>query len=173
MESVQEAVKLASRNNVTVILNPAPAAPVPAGILEHVSILTPNEHEARLLTGIDVRDEESAARASELLVSRGVRAVLITLGPRGVFVVSGGTKEVVPGYPVEAVDTTGAGDVFNGTLAAALAEGRPLDAAARFANAAAALSVTKLGAQPSIPTRSEIEAFLALPTLVSRPPSDR
>ncbi len=169
MESVHAAVEIASSNNVTVILNPAPAAPVPPGILEQVSILTPNEHEAKLLTGVQVCDEESAMRAAESLVNRGVRAVLITMGARGVLVTSGGTREVVPGYAVEAVDTTGAGDVFNGTLATALSQGRPLIVASRFANAAAALSVTKLGAQPSIPTRSEIEVFLAMPTLVTGP----
>jgi ribokinase len=167
MDSVREAVLLASSNNVPVILNPAPAAPVPNGVLEHIDVLTPNEHEARLLTGIHVCSEDSALRAAEVLIGRGVGAVLITLGPRGVFVASSDAQEFVTGYSVEVVDTTGAGDVFNGTLAASIAEGRTLSAAAHFANAAAALSVTKLGAQPSIPTRNEIEAFLAQQTRVS------
>ncbi len=159
IETVQAAVELASAHRVTVILNPAPAATVPDTVLRHVDILTPNEHEAKVLTGVDVSDEEAAGRAASILMERKVGTVLITMGARGAFVASRESQEMVPGYPVKAVDTTGAGDVFNGALAVALAEGRQLRAAVNFANAAAALSVTKLGAQPSVPTRDEIERF--------------
>ena len=161
IETVQAAVELASAHKVTVILNPAPAAPVPDAVLQHVDILTPNEHEAKVLTGIEVSDEEAAGRAAGILMERKVGTVLITMGARGAFVASRGSREMVAGYSVKAVDTTGAGDVFNGAFAVALAEGRQLRTAVNFANAAAALSVTKLGAQPSIPTRDEIENFLS------------
>lgn len=161
IETVQAAVELASVHKVTVILNPAPAAPVPDAVLQNVDILTPNEHEAKVLTGIDVSDEKGAGRAASVLMERKVGTVLITMGARGAFVASRELREMVAGCPVKAVDTTGAGDVFNGALAVALAEGRQLRAAVSFANAAAALSVTKLGAQPSIPTREEIEVFVS------------
>jgi len=161
LEAVAAAVELAARHNVRVILNPAPAQALPAGILRRVSILTPNEQEARALTGIAVRDEASAARAAAALRRRGVEAVIVTLGARGAFVACGRTRQRVPGFKVKPVDSTAAGDVFNGALAVALGEGRPLLEAVRFANAAAALSVTRLGAQPSAPTRAEIERFLA------------
>ncbi len=164
MESVQTAVEIAARRNIPVILNPAPAAPVPPEVLQLVDILTPNEHEAKVLAGVDVSDEDAAGRAAHILMGRGVKTVVITMGARGAFVASGEIHERIPGYPVKAVDTTGAGDVFNGALAAALVEGRPLRAAVFFANAAAALSVTRLGAQPSIPTRHEIEGFVSQQT---------
>ncbi len=161
MDSVRAAVEIASGSGASVILNPAPAALVPPEVLRLVDVLTPNEHEARVLTGIEVRSESAAGQAADALMSRGVKTVIITMGARGAYVAAASMRELVPGFPVEAVDTTGAGDVFNGALAAALSEGHPLRSAVRFASGAAALSVTQLGAQPSIPTRKEIEKFLA------------
>jgi len=161
IESVERAAALAREHGVRVILNPAPARPLSDEILSKVSILTPNESEAELLTGIQVSDDEGAAAAARALVARGVDTVILTLGSRGAYVFESDSGELVPGFEVEAVDTTAAGDVFNGSLAVGLAEGKPFAEAVRFANAAAALSVTKLGAQPSAPTRSEIETFLS------------
>ncbi len=164
MESVLAAAEIASARGVTVILNPAPAASVPAELLARVSILTPNETEARVLTGVEIRDDLSLARAADALMSKGVATVLITLGAKGVFLATAGMRQIIPGFPVAAVDTTAAGDVFNGALAVGLSEGVDLRGAVRFANAAAALSVTRLGAQPSIPSRPAIDAFLAAAT---------
>jgi len=160
LETVLAAAELAHEQNVRVILNPAPAQPLGEEILRRVSVLTPNETEAELLTGIEVSSDATAEAAAERLAIMGVGAVLITLGPRGAFILDSDHRELVPGFEVEAVDTTAAGDVFNGALAVALAEGNPLNEAVQFANAAAALSVTKLGAQPSAPTRKEIDEFL-------------
>jgi ribokinase len=160
LETVQAAADLAARARVPVILNPAPARPLPDRLLRKVSILTPNETEAELLTGIKVNDEAAAARAADKLRQRGVGTVILTLGARGAFIADGSGALLVAGFKVKAVDTTAAGDVFNGALAVALAEGQTLAAAARFANAAGAISVTRLGAQPSAPTRKEIEKFL-------------
>ena len=160
LETIEAAAALAARAGVRVILNPAPARPLPDSLLRLVSILTPNETEAELLTGIKVDDETGAAKAADKLRSRGVPTVILTLGPRGAFVADATGKQLVPGFRVKAVDTTAAGDIFNGALSVALAEGKPLPVAVRFANAAAALSVTRLGAQPSAPTRKEIEKFL-------------
>lgn len=161
IETVEAAAEIAAAHGVKVILNPAPARPLDEDLLKRASILTPNESEAELLTGIKVEDESGAAMAADALLARGIETALITLGPRGVLVATASSREIVPGFKVEAVDTTGAGDVFNGALAVALAENRPLRDAVLFANAAAALSVTRLGAQPSAPRRKEIEAFIA------------
>jgi ribokinase len=161
LETVWAAAELAARAEVPVILNPAPARVLPDKLLKLVSILTPNETEAELLTGIAVTDEATAAEAADKLRARGVETVILTLGARGAFVANDSTRQLVPGFQVKAVDTTAAGDVFNGALAVALGEGRPLLEAARFANAAAAISVTRLGAQPSAPVREEIEGLLA------------
>ncbi len=163
LKTVQTAAKLAARAEVPVILNPAPAQKLPGELLKLVSILTPNETEAELLTGIAVTNEKSAARAADALLAQGVETVIITLGARGAYVAAASTRELVPGFRVKPVDTTAAGDVFNGALAVALGEGRPLLEAVRFANAAAAISVTRLGAQPSAPVRKEIETLLASP----------
>ena len=160
LETVEAAAAIAAKAGVRVILNPAPARPLPDSLLKLVSILTPNETEAELLTGIEVTDESAAAKAADKLRSRGAQTVILTLGPRGAFIADKTGKQLVPGFKVKAVDTTAAGDIFNGALAVALAEGKPLPCAVRFANAAAAISVTKLGAQPSAPTRQEIEKFL-------------
>ena len=160
LETVQAAADFAAKTGVRVILNPAPAQPLPDKLLKCVSILTPNETEAELLTGIAVTNTASAAVAAAKLRARGVQTVIITLGARGAFVATEDGGQLVPGFKVKAVDTTAAGDIFNGALAVALAEGKPLKQAVRFANAAAAISVTRLGAQPSAPTRREIEKFL-------------
>ena len=160
LKTVSEAVKLARRAGVLTILNPAPAHSLPDRLLEDISILTPNESEAEFLSGIKVRDECSASKAARKLRQRGVKTVILTLGARGALVCSSDGEMLVPGYKVKAVDTTAAGDIFNGALAVNLGEGEELVDAVRFANAAAAISVTRLGAQPSAPQRKEIEAFL-------------
>jgi len=160
LETVHQAASIASDNGVKVILNPAPAQELSDDILRHVSILTPNESEAELLTGIKVDSEADAGKAADALMARGVETVLLTMGPRGAYVASAQLKELICGFEVKAVDTTAAGDVFNGALAVAIAENKPIGEAVSFANAAAALSVTKLGAQPSAPTREQIEDFL-------------
>ena len=160
LESVEAAAELAFSKRIPVILNPAPAQPLSDELLEKITFLTPNESEAELLTGVIVTDIESARKAASRLRERGVEKVIITMGAQGAFISSPGLESLVPGFPVEPVDTTAAGDVFNGTLSVALAEGLPLVEAVRFANAAAAVSVTRLGAQPSAPARNEIEAFL-------------
>jgi ribokinase len=160
LAAVLAAARTASRAGAQVILNPAPARPLPDGLLRRVSLLTPNESEASLLTGIRVDSAASAERAANALLRRGARGVIVTLGAKGALVACGGESYQVPGFRVRAVDTTAAGDVFNGALAVRLAEGAPLAECVRFAHAAAALSVTRLGAQPSIPTRRQIEALL-------------
>ena len=160
METVEAAAALAAKQGATVILNPAPARALEDRLLKLVSILTPNETEAEMLTGIAVKDENGAAQAAAALQARGVPTVIVTLGAKGAWVAAEGESRLAPGFKVTPVDTTAAGDVFNGALAAALAEGLPLFEAARFANAAGALSVTAMGAQPSAPTRKQIDKLL-------------
>jgi ribokinase len=162
LKTVSAAAHIAAKAHVPVILNPAPASPLPDELLRLVSILTPNESEAELLTGIPVADVASAELAADGLRARGVKTVIVTLGARGAFVASGEFRGQVPGFKAKAVDTTAAGDVFNGALAVALASKKPLPAAVRFANAAAAISVTRLGAQPSAPRRAEIDKLMGL-----------
>jgi ribokinase len=160
LPTVQAAARMAARAGVPFILNPAPARALPDALLRQVAILTPNETEAELLTGITVTDAATAARAAAQLRQRGVGTVIITLGSRGAFLSGVGAQRLVPGFRVKAVDATAAGDTFNGALAVALAEAQDLPAAIRFANAAAALSVTRLGAQPSAPARHAIDRML-------------
>jgi ribokinase len=161
LPTVMAAAGLAAGAGVRVVLNPAPARSLPAQLLKHIYLLTPNESEAERLTGVAVKNEASAAKAAQKLLARGVQNVIITLGSRGAFVAGKDLRQLIPGFKVSAVDATGAGDVFNGALVVALAEGRSLLEAARFASAAAAISVTRLGAQPSAPARREIESVLA------------
>ena len=162
LETVRKAVELCNELNTRVILNPAPAAELSDKILEKVSIITPNETEAESLTGVIVSDELSAAEAAEVLHGFGIETVIITLGASGAYLSdrATSTRSMVPGFSVQAVDTTAAGDVFNGQLAVSLAEGRELEKAIVEAHAAAALSVQKLGAQSSIPRREETNYFL-------------
>lgn len=160
LETVHQAASIASAGGVKVILNPAPAQELSDDILGHISILTPNESEAQLLTGIKVDSAEDAAKAADVLMDRGVETVLLTMGPRGAYIATAQFKELIPGFKVKAVDATAAGDVFNGALAVAIAGNKPVREAVSFANAAAALSVTKLGAQPSAPTKEEIDKFM-------------
>jgi ribokinase len=160
VETITAAAKIAKENGVKVILNPAPAQSLGDDLLECLSVLTPNEIEAEVLSGVKVVDDSSAEQAAKVLLDKGLDSVLITLGPKGVFAANRDGSNLVSGFKVEAVDTTAAGDVFNGALSVALCENPSLDEAIRFASAAGALSVTKLGAQPSAPTRQEIEEFM-------------
>lgn len=157
----EKVAKLAKENGVRVIINTAPYQPITDEFLRGAYLVTPNEVEAEELTGVPVTDLESADRAAKAFFEKGVENVLITLGSRGVYINTEGRSEIVPAYRVKAIDTTGAGDAFNGGLLAALAEGKSLHDAARFANALAAISVQRMGTTPAMPTRAEIDAFLA------------
>lgn len=156
LETVRAAAAMARAAGVRVILNPAPAQPLPEDLLANVSILTPNETEAEMLSGVKARDEKSAAKAAQALLAKGVGSVVVTMGAKGALVATADMVQLVPAFAVTPVDTTAAGDVFNGALAVALGEGLPLVEAVRFANAAGALSTTRLGAQPSAPKRKDI-----------------
>jgi len=147
----------ASDKGIKVILNPAPARRLSDNLLKHTWLITPNETEAEILTGIRVCDTASAGLAASSLYDKGVKNVIITMGAAGAFVKSESYTGMVPGVKVKAVDTTAAGDVFNGALAVALAEGIDLKEAVVFANKAASISVTRLGAQASAPYRNEIK----------------
>ena len=160
MTGVMAAAELARKYNKPFILNPAPALPLPDEIWAFVDWFTPNETEVTLYTGVEVNNDDDARAAAKVLLDRGVGNVVITLGKRGAYWTDGKNEAVVPGYPVKAVETTGAGDTFNGAFAVALGEGKsPVDALA-FANAAAAISVTRHGAAESAPQREEIEALV-------------
>jgi ribokinase len=156
IETVEAAVRKAGEKGVPVILNPAPARPLDEDILSLVSVLTPNESEAELLSGIAVRTR-TASNARPPGSGNGRGQSRCHAGRRGARVSSTEFEGLVPAFKVDPVDTTAAGDVFNGALAVALAERLPLPEALRFAQAAAAISVTRPGAQPSAPTRAEIE----------------
>ena len=155
METVARATELAVRHGVRVILNPAPAAPIADEVLARLDLITPNRSETELLTGLKVENVGDAVAAAAWFRGRGVRRVAVTMGSAGA--VERG-EEFVPAYRVEAVDTTAAGDVFNGALAVALSEGRELGAAARFAAAASSIACTRIGAQRSIPQRREVDS---------------
>ena len=156
----EKVVKMAKEAGVKVIINTAPYQPITDEFLAGSYLVTPNEVEAEEMTGIPVVDLASACEAAKVFRAKGVQNVLITMGSKGVFVSSEGREEIIPAYRVKAVDTTGAGDAFNGGLICALSEGKPLWEAAAFANALAALSVQKMGTTPAMPTRAEIDAFI-------------
>ena len=160
LESVFEAAKLARSHGTRVVLNPAPAQPLSADLLALVDLITPNQTEAELLTGVKVTGEASAAQASARFHQMGIADVMITLGSQGVYCSNGQQQALIPGFRVEAVDTTAAGDTFNGALLAAELAGADFHGAVRFAHGAAALSVTRFGAQSSIPGKQEVDTFL-------------
>jgi ribokinase len=158
ISTVEYCAKEASKCGMKVILNPAPAQPLSDELLKCVDLVTPNENEAEALSGIAINDQRSAEQAAKIIQSRGVKNVIITLGHRGAYVLSPLFTGLVPGIKVDAVDTTGAGDVFNGALAVGLLEkGMDAKMAVDFANKAAAKSVMKMGAQASAPFRNELE----------------
>jgi len=156
IDTVLCAAQWAAAKGVTVILNPAPACALPAELMGCISLITPNESEAELLTGVKVKDPATAQAAAAALCAKGIGRVVITMGAQGAYVYESGRGMFVPAFPVQAVDTTAAGDVFNGALAVALTEELPLAEAVRFAAKAASISVTRLGAQASAPRRAEL-----------------
>ena len=157
--TVEAVIDAAAAKGAKVVLNPAPAAMVSESTLSKLYLITPNQTEAETLTGIAVNDESSARAAAAALREKGVSKVIITLGSLGALLDDGQVCEVVPAKRVKAVDATAAGDVYNGALCAALAEGSALREAMEFATKASAISVTRVGAQPSIPTREEVDNF--------------
>lgn len=160
LEVMKRAVVLASKYKVPVLLNPAPAQELSDGMLSKVSYLTPNETEAEILTGVAVVDVETATEAANILRDKGVHNVVVTLAEKGALVASESGIEYVPGFSVHAIDTVAAGDAFNGALAVAIAQGQSLPKAVRYANAVGALTVTRQGAIPSLPSSDEVEKFL-------------
>ena len=159
--SIARALEIAAEEGTPVVWNYAPANPFDVAQLQKVNIAVANEPEASALTGIPVTDRDSAEAAAQKLRELGVTTAIITLGEAGSVVATREGVEHVPAFPVAAVDTTAAGDTYCGCLVVALAEGQPLIDAIRFASAGGALCVQRMGAQPSIPWRDEIEAFLA------------
>lgn len=161
LECALEAARLARERGARVVLNPAPAQPLPAEIYPFLDVLVPNESEAGLLTGLPVDSLEQAEAAARRLLQLGARSVILTLGGRGALLVEAGRAAVhLPPYPVKVVDTTAAGDAFVAGLAVGLAEGASLLDAARLGNAAGAIAVTRLGAQPAMPARDEVNTLL-------------
>jgi len=161
LETIEFAAKMANDLKVPFVLDPAPAQELEAELLEMVDVLTPNETEAQILTGVEVTDEDSARTAATTLLERGVKAVILTLGGKGFFLADRDESRYVSAQKVDAVDSTAAGDAFTGSLAAGMAEGKTLLDAALFANYVAALSVTKMGAQSSMPTLQEVKNFMS------------
>lgn len=162
LQAVEFAAKIAKKSGTLVVLNPAPAQALSDELLACVDIITPNETEAEILTGVKVENAQTAAQASAVFHQKGIMTVLITLGAKGVYLSEQGRGgEIIRGFHVQAIDTTAAGDTFNGGFVTALLEGKTLSQAIRFAHAAAAISVTRLGAQTAIPYRSETLTFLS------------
>jgi ribokinase len=160
LTTVEHAINLAAKNNLKVVLNPAPALMLSDQLLAKVSIITPNKTEAELLTGIKVTSLKTAEQAAKAIATKGVETVIVTLGAQGALVYHDNVCKLYPAPLCKAVDTTAAGDVFNGALAVAISEGKEIPDAVTFACQAAALSVCKLGAQSSAPYRDELDAAL-------------
>lgn len=160
IETIHSAIKKSHEKGAIVILNPAPAQVLSAKILRDIDVITPNKVEAEMITGIKVSDEESLQSIVLKFFESGVKNVIITLGSKGMYVGCSESMKLIPAYKVCPVDSTGAGDIFSGSLAAFLAEGMSMENAVKMAAASASISVTRLGAQRSAPNRREIENFL-------------
>jgi ribokinase len=160
VETVKYVINIAAASSVKVVLNPAPACPLSDELLSKVAIITPNETEAEMLTGIKVTDKQSAELAARALAAKGIGTVIITMGAQGALLLHGDTYQFFPAPVCQAVDTTAAGDVFSGALVVAILEGKSILEAVPFACQAAALSVCKMGAQASAPYRDELNAVL-------------
>jgi ribokinase len=156
IETVEYVAEIAFRKNKKVILNPAPAQPLSKKLLSRLYAITPNETEAEIITGIKITDIRTATEAAKAIATMGVQHVVITLGSKGALLYTDGQSIEVPAQKVEAIDTTAAGDVFNGAFTLALSEGKDFTEAVHFACKAAAISVTRIGAQASAPYRDEI-----------------
>ncbi len=157
MDALEQVIGIAKEEGVSIVLNPAPAREISREVLKMVDIITPNEVEAQALTGVPVPDEAGAKQAADVFHSWGIEAVIITMGKNGVFVSGPQGTRMVPARVVEAVDTTGAGDAFNGGFVTGIAEGMDLFTAVEFGNVVASLSVQKFGTAPSMPMRKEID----------------
>ena len=159
MPTVVRAVELAHSLGIKTIMNPAPMNPVPEDLFSRIWLITPNQTEAEQLTGVHVESEDDAARAAEVLFAKGIKNVIVTMGSKGSLVCTPEGREFVPSRKVKAIDTTGAGDVYNGALVAALSQGKSLIEAARIATLASSIAVTRMGAQTSAPYANEIESL--------------
>jgi ribokinase len=159
MDAIEKVIDMAHAKGKLIVLNTAPAQKLPDSLLGKIDIVTPNEIEAGILTDMKVETEQDAEKAAQILLNKGVKNVVITMGKNGVFVMTQDRHEFIPSMKVKAIDTTGAGDAFNGGFVTALSEGKDIFEAARFGNIVGALSVTKLGTAPAMPYRSEIDSF--------------
>ena len=162
IEASQRAAEIAKENSTIVILNPAPAREIPDTFLDLVDILTPNESETEILSGISATTEKEAKEAARILMDKGVETVILTLGSRGSLLLTATVESFFPTNQVDVVDTTAAGDAFCGALAASLANGSTIEEAVKTGNGAGALAVTKLGAEPSLPKKADLDRFLAV-----------
>jgi len=156
IETVEYAAELAHKNNIKVILNPAPARALSDKLLKTTYIITPNESEAEILSGIKVKDIESAKKAAKVINGKGANIVVITLGAKGSLIFENGEYHLIEACKVSAIDTTAAGDTFSGTLCVGLSEGKTIIESVKMATTACALAVTRMGAQSSIPYRKEL-----------------
>lgn len=159
-EALRAAVSLAKRHHAYTILNPAPARDLPASIFEGADLLTPNWTEAHQLCGLPVEETRSPSELAKRLLDKGSKSVIITMGHQGAFLSQGGREHFQPAFPIQAVDSTGAGDTFNGAVACEIARGIPLEQSLQTAAAASALCVSRSGVLQAIPWRREVESFL-------------
>lgn len=162
VDAIEKVIKIAYDSNVSVILDPAPIQEIKDDLLKMIEIITPNEVEAAILTGVKIENMEDAKEAAKILLDRGVENVVITLGAQGVLVYTDDKYEVIENFKVDVLDTSGAGDAFNGGFITALSEGKDIFEAAKFGRALANLSVTKLGTSVAMPTRKEVDDFIKL-----------